>query len=139
MSVRSKREDNNSPERKEKGEDDFIHKLPAFYPRISKEIGMSSILGAAVGVTSKRLTSDALYGTGLAIIILQFLNFFGYIQVNWKKMESDAVKVIDKDDDCLKRVDVNTFFQRFICFVGKGVGDISGFMAGFYVGARYLA
>ncbi|CBH11919.1 hypothetical protein, conserved [Trypanosoma brucei gambiense DAL972] len=118
----------------------FVSRMLSFWPKVTQEIGVSSILGAAVGVTSRRLTSDALYGTGLAFIVLQFLNFFGYIQINWKKVEMDAGKVLDQNgDNKLNQLDLKALMQRFILYVGQGVGDIGGFVTGFYFGARYLA
>ncbi|KAG8348536.1 hypothetical protein TRVL_00625 [Trypanosoma vivax] len=109
-------------------------------PRMTAEVGVSTILGMGVGVASKRLTSDALYGTGLAFIMLQCLNYFGYISIDWGKVETDIAKVADQNgDNKLDWCDLKILFSRFIRFAGQGIGDMSGFLTGFFLGVRYLA
>ncbi|RNE99831.1 hypothetical protein TraAM80_07956 [Trypanosoma rangeli] len=108
--------------------------------QLSKGMSVSGMIGVAVGVAAKRLTQDALYGAGLAVVALQSLSYLGYIQINWKKVESDLNQVIDANaDGKVDGKDLKVYFDRFIKFASKGLGDAGAFAAGFITGARYLA
>ncbi|KAH9580173.1 FUN14 [Trypanosoma melophagium] len=103
-------------------------------------VGVSGVLGAAVGVASRRLTSDALYGAGLAIIALQSLSYMGYIQINWKRVEQDITNMVDQNGDGkIDNKDLNVLLKRFLRFAGSGLSDIGAFTGGFFFGAKYLA
>ncbi|ORC90778.1 uncharacterized protein TM35_000072020 [Trypanosoma theileri] len=108
-------------------------------PGLLSTIGVSGVLGAAVGVASRRLTSDALYGAGLAVIGLQSLSYMGYIQINWKRVEQDITNVVDQNGDGkIDQKDLNIILKRFIKFAGSGLSDIAAFTAGFFLGAKFI-
>ncbi|RNF25147.1 uncharacterized protein Tco025E_02295 [Trypanosoma conorhini] len=108
--------------------------------KMSKGMSVSGMFGAAVGVAAKRLTKDALYGAGLAIVALQGLSYLGYIHINWRKVEGDLNQVLDVNaDGKVDEKDFKLYLNRFINFASKGLGDLGAFAAGFFAGARYLA
>ncbi|ESL08319.1 hypothetical protein TRSC58_03980 [Trypanosoma rangeli SC58] len=113
--------------------------MPALQ-QLSKGMSVCGMVGVAVGVAAKRLTQDALYGAGLAVFVLQSLSYLGYIQINWKKVESDLNQVMDANaDGKVDGKDLKVYFDRLVKFASKGLGDVGAFAAGFITGARYLA
>lgn len=105
-----------------------------------KSISASSVFGACVGVATKRLTGDALYGAGLGIMGLQVLSYCGYIKVDWLAIERDLVRVADQNGDGkLDTKDLKIVAQRFVEIMKTGIPNAAGFMTGFAVGVKFLA
>ncbi|KAF8294887.1 putative FUN14 family [Trypanosoma cruzi] len=108
--------------------------------KLSTGIGVCGLMGTAVGVAAKRLTQDAFYGAGIAVIALQSLSYLGYIQINWKKVESEITQALDHDGNGkIDAKDFHFYLNRFLKFAGNGISDLSAFAAGFFFGSRYLA
>lgn len=106
----------------------------------TKEFGVSGIMGAAVGVATKRLTSDALYGAGLAFAGLQCLSYVGFITIHWNAAQKFLEEKADLNKDGKLDVqDVKIFFQKVMTFLSRGLPDAAGFTSGFFVGIKYLA
>jgi uncharacterized membrane protein (Fun14 family) len=104
-----------------------------------KEIGVSAIFGASVGVATKRLAKDALYGAGLAFMFLQSLAYFGYITINWQRVENDISKAIDQDGDGKVTVkDGKRLLERFLGVMKTGLPNAAGFGTGFYFAVKYI-
>jgi uncharacterized membrane protein (Fun14 family) len=102
-----------------------------------KDISVSTAFGACVGVASKKLAKDAMYGVGLAFIGLQTLAYLGYVDINWKRIESDIVKAVDQDGDGkLSISDGTALLGKFLRFLGRGLPNAAGFTTGFYVGVK---
>lgn len=105
-----------------------------------KSISASSVFGACVGVATKRLTSDAMYGAGLGIIGLQVLSYCGYININWHAIERDLVKVSDQNGDGkLNSDDAKIAAQKFIQIMKSGIPNAAGFLSGFAIGVKFIA
>lgn len=106
----------------------------------AQEFGISTVMGAAVGVATRRLTSDALYGAGLCFVGLQSLAYMGYIQINWAYIGDSFKKAVDQNDDgTLDMKDVKIFFTRAMGWLSRGLPNAAGFTSGFMFGAKYLA
>lgn len=102
-----------------------------------KDISVSTAFGACVGVASKRLAKDAMYGIGIAFMGLQSLAYLGYIDINWKRIEHDIVRTVDQDGDGeIKPSDIQKLVTRFVTFLGRGLPNVAGFSTGFYVGIK---
>ncbi|KEG14889.1 hypothetical protein DQ04_00271230 [Trypanosoma grayi] len=137
-SKRASKSSEKQPSKEVQGEVLSEHLSPIW--KHSKGLGVSGMLGAAVGVATKRLTKDALYGAGLAVIALQSLSTLGYIQINWKKMEEKVTQVADQNKDGKLDVnDVKILLNRAIQFCSRGLSDAGGFATGFFLGMKYLA
>lgn len=105
-----------------------------------KTVSTSSVFGACVGVATKRLTGDALYGAGLGIMGLQVLSYCGYIKVDWLAIERDVVRVADQNGDGkLDMKDVKIAFHRFMDIMKTGIPNLAGFTTGFLIGVKYIA
>lgn len=106
----------------------------------AQEFGISTVMGAAVGVATRRLTSDALYGAGLCFVGLQSLAYMGYIQVNWVVIGESFTRAVDQNSDGkLDMADVKVFFKRAMGWLSRGLPNAAGFTSGFLFGAKYLA
>ena len=106
---------------------------------LAKDFGLSSLFGAAVGVASKRLAKDALYGAGLAIMLLQSLSYLGYISVDWSRVEKDITKAVDQDGDGkLTAADAKRLVNRFLGVMKTGLPNAAGFGTGFYFAVKYV-
>jgi uncharacterized membrane protein (Fun14 family) len=61
------------------------------YLPIIKEISISSLCGLAAGYVCKKTAKKALYAFGAAFITLQLLAYYGYVNVDWQRLENDAL------------------------------------------------
>ncbi|CAD2217978.1 FUN14 family, putative [Angomonas deanei] len=106
----------------------------------AKEFGVSGIMGAAVGVATRRLTSDALYGAGLCFVGLQTLAYLGFVSINWTAISGAISDLCDQNGDGkLDMEDVKIFFKKMMGYLSRGLPDAAGFTSGFFVGVKYLA
>jgi uncharacterized membrane protein (Fun14 family) len=105
---------------------------------IPSELCFSSMMGISCGYAAKRLAKDALYGVGLAFMGLQGLAYFGYITINWNKIEGDVTKAIDQDGDGKLTVkDAGVLMKRVVGFFRTGLPNAAGFTSGFYLGLKF--
>lgn len=106
---------------------------------IVKQFSVSTVFGCCAGVATKRLTKDAMYGVGMAVIGLQTLSYLGYIKINWSAVEDDIVKAVDQDGDGkLTASDASAILKRFAKFLSTGMPNAAGFSTGFYGAIRYF-
>lgn len=118
----------------------FLDNLKGNAGVYTKEFGVSGIMGTAVGVAAKRLTSDALYGAGLAFVGLQSLAYLGFVTIHWNVVQQFLQEKADLNKDGkLDSQDVKIFFQKVMVFLSRGLPDAAGFSAGFFFGMKYLA
>lgn len=97
-------------------------------------------MGVAVGVASRRLSADALYGAGLCFAGLQCLSYLGFITIHWNAITAAVTQVADQNGDGkLDMADVRPLWSRLMKFMSRGLPDAASFTAGFLVGFRFLA
>merc|ERR1719198_2340577 len=63
------------------------------------QLGMGSTLGYCAGVTLRFVGRVAAVGVGGLFCVVQGLSYRGYVQVDWRKVERDYIKLLDKDQD----------------------------------------
>lgn len=108
--------------------------------KVTKEMAVSGIMGASVGVATRRLTSDALYGAGICVAGLQCLAYFGLITIHWSVISDAVGKAADQNKDGkLDMEDAKVFWRRFMAYAGRGAPSAAGFTSGFMLGYKYLA
>eukprot|EP00672_Neobodo_designis_P015633 CAMPEP_0174828448 /NCGR_PEP_ID=MMETSP1114-20130205/1341_1 /TAXON_ID=312471 /ORGANISM="Neobodo designis, Strain CCAP 1951/1" /LENGTH=111 /DNA_ID=CAMNT_0016062167 /DNA_START=52 /DNA_END=387 /DNA_ORIENTATION=+ len=106
---------------------------------LAQKVSVGSVFGVCTGYAVKRLSQEAAYGAGLGFIFLQALSYYGYIQINWKKVKDDISKAADQDGDGqFDSTDVKIIIKRGISFLSHGIPDAAGFSAGLWVGFRWL-
>ena len=112
---------------KEKQDD---NKISLFGPMLI-EISVGSILGLCAGYFCRQTLKSAMFVVGGAFIAFQGLSHLGYVNLNWKKLETDVTNSLDADKDgiiTIKDFKIHyTRFKRYLAF-----RDFKRFM-------RYLA
>ena len=69
---------------------------------------------------------------------LQFLQYSGYISIDYGKVVKDAESALDADGDGqLTTNDLVVLWRKFSHIVSFNVPGGSGFATGFYIGIRY--
>ena len=100
---------------------------------LAGKMTIGTVFGACAGTAVKRLSKDAMYGAGVALIGLQALAHYGWIEIHWRKIGQDIEKAADLDGDGkFGFSDIKILLQRTVKFLGNGVPDAAGFTAGFY-------
>jgi uncharacterized membrane protein (Fun14 family) len=106
--------------------------LVSYYMRgVAQQITMAGVFGFASGACLKHVSKKIAVGVGALFISLNVLNYLGYVNVNWVKMEDDFVKHLDTDGD--KKItfkDVQTHMKRFIPIMSNTTGFLGGLAAG---------
>jgi uncharacterized membrane protein (Fun14 family) len=109
------------------------------FSAVAKDVSVSTAFGACVGVAAKRLTKEAMYGVGLGFIALQTLSYFGYVQIQWKRISNDVQSAVDQDGDGkITATDLKILLDRFLNLMTNGLPNAAGFTTGFYVGVKWF-
>eukprot|EP00435_Cladocopium_sp_Y103_P016486 s1007_g4.t1 len=66
---------------------------------IGGQLTLGSTLGFAAGVALRTVGRVAAVGVGCTFCVIQGLAYHGYIEVNWRALERDYLKLLDKDGD----------------------------------------
>lgn len=104
----------------------------------TKDMTVSTLFGACVGVATKRFTKDAMYGIGLGFMALQTLSYFGYVSINWNRVEEDVTKLLDQDGNGkLDKADLQILWNRFQNFMKSGLPNAAGFTTGFALAVKF--
>jgi uncharacterized membrane protein (Fun14 family) len=106
---------------------------------IAQKVSVGSVFGVCTGYAVKRMTQEAAYGVGMGILCLQALRHYGYITIDWKKIQGDIAKAADQDGDGnFDSSDVKIMIKRFTNFITHGIPDAAGFSAGLWIGFRWI-
>ena len=81
---------------------------------------MGSTLGYASGYTLKLVGRVAAVGVGSGFIMLQGLSYLGYVDVDWRKVERDYTRKLDRDGD-------GEVSSSDLAAIGRDVGDVLAF------------
>ena len=81
---------------------------------------MGSTLGYASGYTLKLVGRVAAVGVGSGFIMLQGLSYLGYVDVDWRKVERDYTRRLDRDGD-------GEVSSSDLAAIGRDVGDVLAF------------
>ena len=72
---------------------------------------------------------------GTAVVFLQTIQYFGYIEVKWKKIQADAMRSISADgSESLGVKDVKYWTRRMMKILTYQGPTAGGFAAGIYIG-----
>ena len=99
-----------------------------------QQLSLASLFGFSAGACLKHVGRKAAIGVGALFIALNGLNYMGYINIHWARMEDDFVRHLDTDGD--KKItfkDLQNHMKRFVPVAGNG----TGFLLGAAVGIQY--
>jgi uncharacterized membrane protein (Fun14 family) len=100
----------------------------------AQQITLSSVFGFATGACLKHVGEKVAIGVGALFLSMNVLNYLGYINIHWVKMEEDFVKYLDADgDQKITFKDLETHMKRFIPIAST----TTGFLAGAAVALKY--
>eukprot|EP00922_Rhytidocystis_sp_ex-Travisia-forbesii_P063080 GHVS01093886.1.p1 GENE.GHVS01093886.1~~GHVS01093886.1.p1 ORF type:complete len:161 (-),score=36.03 GHVS01093886.1:550-1032(-) len=97
--------------------------------------------GAVFGFASGMATRQALKITavlcGMGFMSLQMLSYYGYVHVNWQRVQTDVQNVLDVNKD--GEIDQQDFYimkQKLFHVLTWGMPSAAGFGTGFFLGMR---
>lgn len=101
------------------------------------EISTGLLFGYCAGYAFNRALRFGALLCGIGFISLQTLHHFGYIQVNWKRVEEDIKRPLDLNGDGkVDQEDVAAFQRRVLKFMAQGVPSTAGLSLGLLWGLR---
>jgi uncharacterized membrane protein (Fun14 family) len=109
-------------------------KLELFGPMV-KEISVGSVMGFCAGYFCRQALKGAMFIAGGAFIAFQGLSHLGYVNLNWKKLETDVTTSLDADNDGkLTTKDLNIHFRKFMRYLAFRVPSVGSFGVFFWMG-----
>lgn len=123
-------EDNNAMSKTESA----ILEVPS---RILAKLGLGGMLGLCAGYSIKQATKALGVVVGGAVVLLQGLQYAGYIEVKWNKIQRDTMKVISSDgSDNLSAKDLTFWMRRMMRILTHQGPTAGGFGLGIYMGLQ---
>ena len=105
---------------------------------IAGQISFGGAMGLCAGVASRRITNTAAFYIGVGFLGLEVLQHFGYIQVDWMKVQEHAEEVLDQDGDGkVDGKDWEILRKKYMGTITQGLVASSGFAAGFALGFKW--
>ncbi|CAK4639110.1 hypothetical protein LEN26_008297 [Aphanomyces euteiches] len=118
--------------------DDAISRLIDQYGGAVGQISFGTAVGFCAGSAVKSIGQIAAAAIGVIFIGAQFAASAGYIQINWKKVEKDAIAAVDPNGDGkIDADDVKVWWQKFLKLAQHNLPSSGGFAAGFFLGITY--
>mmetsp|Transcript_11542 Transcript_11542/g.11520 ORF Transcript_11542/g.11520 Transcript_11542/m.11520 type:complete len:101 (-) Transcript_11542:39-341(-) len=93
---------------------------------------LGCLSGFCVGIFVKQLTRILAFYVGMGLVSISALNYFGYIIINWKKIDKDLINLYNDNaraDSPLMKY-VTKFFTHVLPLMG-------GFGGCFYYALKY--
>jgi len=100
---------------------------------VAKQIGIGAVGGWATGFVFGKVGRAAATTLGTSLVLFQLANHYGYIKVDWKKVEKTK-KDVTKDLQSNVGAYVPKFLDESKALAAKNVYLASGFAGGFLLG-----
>ena len=98
-------------------------------------LGLGGVLGFCTGYAVKQASKAVAVVVGGALVFLQTLQYFGYIEVKWKKIQRDATTALSSEGkETLGVKDVTFWTRRMMKILTHQGPSAGGFAAGIYIG-----
>jgi len=99
------------------------------------QLTLGSTLGVCAGVALRFAGKAAGICVGASFCLLQGLAYNGYVDVNWRKMERDYLKLLDADNDGkVTASDLGVFANKALDVLAFNLPASTGFVAGLMYG-----
>mmetsp|Transcript_18540 Transcript_18540/g.26094 ORF Transcript_18540/g.26094 Transcript_18540/m.26094 type:complete len:127 (+) Transcript_18540:93-473(+) len=106
-------------------------------PVLSK-LTFGSIVGYCSGAATKKVGKAIAVLGGLAFIAIQSAVYSGYVEVNWNKVQKEAIAKVDTDGDGELTVkDVKTYWFKVKNILTNKIPSAGGFSIGFLYGLSH--
>ena len=105
---------------------------------LAGQLTFGTCLGCCAGYALKSVGRSAALVVGVAFVGLQTLQFCGYIDINWGKVQKDVVHVFDKDGDgTVGRADLKSHWDGLMAVLRFNLPSSAGFGLGVALGIMY--
>lgn len=91
-----------------------------------------------VGYAIKEIGKAAAAAIGTVFVIGQVAASYGYIEINWKKMNQHVVGALDTNEDGkITKDDLKKWWKKFKTMMEYNLPSSGGFGIGFFLGVTY--
>lgn len=100
-----------------------------------KKISVGAAMGLCSGIAAKRVGTNVAVYIGCGFACVQGLAYFGYIDINWNKVEDDFNDIADADKDGqITEKDIKIYYNKVLNVLRYNVPSASGYAGGFTIG-----
>ncbi|CAD7699508.1 unnamed protein product [Ostreobium quekettii] len=104
-----------------------------------KQLGYSGILGLITASAFKFVGRAGAITLGLVFIGLQALQHYGYIEIDWGRIQAKVGKRLDvTGDKKFDEMDIKAILTSVLEAMAKGLPNAAGFCAGFLIGLKVM-
>ncbi|MEZ4629354.1 MAG: FUN14 domain-containing protein [Deinococcales bacterium] len=96
---------------------------------ILAQLGVGGALGFATGYALKKVGKLALVAVGLLFLILQLAAFYGYVNIDWLKIQENLNPFFETES-------LNRQWQQFLFMITANLPFAGGFVPMFLVGLK---
>lgn len=122
---------------KDKNDDAIAEAIEKAKP-IASKLTFGGIVGYCSGAAAKKVGQAIAIVGGLMFISVQSAVYSGYVDVDWKKVQDDAIAKVDTDGDGELTVsDLKNYWLKYKKILTHNIPNASGFSLGFLYGLRY--
>lgn len=105
---------------------------------VPAEMSFGFVMGGCCGFAAKKTGKVAMVGVGAVFMMLQALSYYGFLTVDYSKLEEYFTSVLDLNKNGkVDGNDVKSLFERAIEAGAIGLPAGSGFAGGAVLGFRY--
>ena len=105
---------------------------------LAGQLTFGTCLGCCAGYALKSVGRSAAFVVGVTFVGLQTLQYCGYININWGKVQKDVVGVFDKDGDgTVGRADLKSHWDSVMRVLRFNLPSSAGFGIGVALGIMY--
>lgn len=102
---------------------------------IVARLGFGGVLGFCSGYAIKQASKALAVVVGSAVVLLQTMQYFGYIEVKWQKIQRDSMRALSSDGkESLGVKDVKYWTSKMMRILTHQGPTAGGFAAGIYIG-----
>ncbi|ETV89403.1 hypothetical protein H257_00695 [Aphanomyces astaci] len=121
-----------------KKSDDPVSRLIDQYAGSVGQVSFGGAVGFCAGMAVKSIGKVAAVAIGVVFIGAQMAASAGYIQIDWKKVEKDAIAAVDPNGDGkITPDDFKIWWKKFLALSKHNLPSSGGFAAGFFLGLTY--
>lgn len=98
---------------------------------------LSGVLGFGAGYSLKKIGKAAAFFIGIAFVASQTLGHLGYVEINWRKVEREAMRLFDLDgDQRLTTRDLALYWKKMKGMLMHKLPSTTAFAAFFALGLQ---
>jgi FUN14 domain-containing protein 1 len=102
---------------------------------IVSRLGFGGVLGFCSGYAIKQASKALAVVVGSAVVLLQSMQYFGYIEVKWDKIQKDTMRSLSSDgQESFGVKDVKYWTRKMMRILTHQGPTAGGFAAGIYIG-----